>query len=142
MLLWRLKLRWVKMATNRADLYKAMITLLETHTSATVGAFDEDEVVDNMPFIAIQAPSQPLSRASMGDSPTWDGNGSISLEVYAESMQDVIATVDEIETAIANNALDLPVSNVQLGEGSPASIDLSGRKLRVQGVPVEYRKRW
>ena len=130
------------MATNRADLYKSIITLLETHTSATVGAFDEDEVVDNMPFIAVQAPSQPLSRASMGNTPTWYSNGSVSLEVYAESMQEIIMLVDEIETAFANNALDLPVSSVQLGSGSPATIELSGRKIRVQGVPVEYRKRW
>lgn len=130
------------MATNRADLYKAVITLLDTHTSATVGAFDEDEVVKNMPFIAVQAPSQTLSRASMGDSPSWDGEGSVSLEVYGESIADLITTIDEIESAVAAHGYDLPVANPQLGSGSPASIELSGRMVRIQGIPLEYTKRW
>lgn len=128
--------------TARADIFKEFLAVIKDNISTTgvkvTNAFVDD--VEKIPQVVVHAPSLPKSRARFGTSNfAYDRDGEIEVEIYANSMKQLVELVDDVENAVFSNLSSLSVENVQVGEGADGNFDLTGKTIRVMPLPFGFQ---
>ena len=129
-------------STARADIFKEFYSVIKNNLS-TSGVKVTNAYVDSiaqMPQVVIHAPSLPKQRARFGTSAlAYDRDGDIEIEIFATTMKQLVELVDDVENTVFSNLSSISVENVQVGESTDATFELSGSHVRVMLLPFAFQ---
>jgi hypothetical protein len=128
--------------TARADIFKEFFSVIKTNLTTpnvkVTNSFVED--VAEIPQVVINPPSLPRNRLAFGTATgAYDRSGDLEIEVYGNSTKQVVELLDDVENAIFSNLSDLSVQNIEIGEGSIATIESGGKQVRVIVIPLAFK---
>lgn len=129
-------------STARADIFKEFYSVIKNNLSTSgvkvTNAFVDD--VAELPQVVIHAPSLPKNRARFGTSNlAYDRDGEVEVEVFATNMQALVELVDDVENTVFSNLSSITVENVQVGESTDATFELTGKNVRVMLLPFSFQ---
>lgn len=129
-------------STARADIFKEWYAVIKDNLNTSgvkiTNAFVDDTT--QIPQVVVHAPALPRNRARFGTSEfAYDRDGEIEVEVYGNTMQQLVELVDDVENAVFSNLTDLSVNNVQVGESDDGSFELEGKTVRVMILPFSFQ---
>jgi hypothetical protein len=129
-------------ATARADIFKEFYAVVKNNISTTgvkvTSAFVDDTT--EIPQVVVHAPMLPRQINAFGTTPgAYDRSGELDIEVYGNTMKEVVELLDDVENTLFTNLASISVQNVQLGDSSPAQIEVGGKNVHVFVIPIAFK---
>jgi hypothetical protein len=128
----------INSTTARGDIVKEFVDLLTSELTTTTVATDFSEDVTELPIVVVGVPQLPRKILGFGGE-MYDRSGPINIDIYANTMKDVLNLTDAVEDAIFSNKSSLGVHNIQLGESTPGTVEVGDKVVYVITLPFDFK---